>query len=75
MANFIKNMTNAARKFTTVDFAVFKIYLVAVGILLGLYFSDFFIRYITIVWVVAVVALIFILFKLIRYNCSCKKKD
>ena len=76
MANFISNMTDAARKFTTVDFGIFKIYLVAVGILLGLYFGDFLLKYITIVWIVAVVTLIFILAKLIRYSCNCcKKKD
>ena len=76
MSNFIKNMTDAARKFTAGDFAIFKIYLVAVGVLIALYFSDFFLRYITIVWIVAVVALVYILIKLARYGCkSCKKED
>ena len=76
MSNFIKNMTDAARKFTAVDFAIFKIYLVAVGVLIALYFSDFFLRYITIVWIVAVVALVYILIILARYGCkSCKKED
>ena len=79
MIKFIKRMTNAAQQFTAIDFAFFKIYLVAVGILICLYFSDFFLKHITIVWVVAVVALIFVMFKLIRYCCGCrydcKKKD
>lgn len=76
MCNFIKSMRDSARKFTVLDFGVFKIYLIAIGILLGLYFSDFFLENITIVWIVAVVALIFMLVQLIRYSCSCcKKKD
>ncbi len=75
MCNLIKNAMNAVRKFTVVDFAIFKIYLVLVGILFGAYFSTFFLKHIFIVWVVAVIALIIVLVQLIRYGCSCKKKD
>ncbi len=75
MYNFFKNSLNSARKFTVVDFGIFKTYLVAVGILLGAYFSPFFLKYICAVWTVAIIGLVFILIQLVRYSCNCKKKD
>lgn len=75
MCNPLKNLMNSVRKFTVVDFGIFKTYLVAVGVLLGAYFSAFFLKHICIVWTVAVVSLIFMLIQLIRYGCSCRKKD
>ena len=61
MCNFINMLMNAMRKFTVVDFGIFKIYLVAVGVLLGTYFSTFFVKHISVVWTVAVVTLIIVL--------------
>ncbi len=55
MMNFIKEMQRAANKFSVLDFALFKIYLVAVGVLLGGYFATFWLEWITLVWIVAVV--------------------
>ena len=73
MCNLIKNSLNSIKKFTVLDFAVFKIYLVFIGILFGVYFSAFFLKYIGIVWIVAVVTLVITLTQLVRYNC--KRKD
>lgn len=61
---------NAARKFTAADFAVFKICLLTIGILLGTYFSSFFIEYITIIWIIAAIAYAILMIQVIRY---CRK--
>lgn len=75
MGNLIKNALSAAHKFTMLDFAVFKIYLISIGVLLGVYFFPFFLNYLPIVWVVAIVSLIIVMFRLIRYGDSYKKKE
>ena len=75
MGNIIKNALHAVRQFTVVDFGVFKIYLVCVGILFGAYFSTFFLQYIAVVWIIAIVTLLILFAKLIHYSCSRKQKE
>ncbi len=75
MCSLINTLMNAMRKFTVVDLGLFKIYLVSVGVLLGSYFSAFFIRHISVVWTVAVVTLIIVVVQLVRYSCGCCKKE
>ncbi len=67
MNNVIKNLVNAARHFTATDFGVFKICLLAIGILLGSYFSLFFLKYITLVWIIGIAAWIILIIQIIRY--------
>ncbi len=61
MANFISRMLDVAHRFTAFDFAIFKLCLLSIGILLGTYFWDFFLRFLTEVWIIAVIALIYLL--------------
>ena len=75
MGNFIKNALHAVRQFTVVDVSVFKIYLISVGILFGVYFTPFLLQYIAVVWGIAIITLIILLIRLIRYSCSCKQKE
>lgn len=52
-----------------VDFALFKIYIFAVGILVGAYFAPFWLTHISVVWVVAAASCVVVLTQLIRrYN-------
>lgn len=67
MKNLIQNLLNVARKFTAIDFAAFKLCLVAVGILLGAYFSSFFANYISTIWIVAIIAYVFLMIQVARY--------
>ncbi len=66
-------MMKAVRKFTALDFAIFKICLCAIGVLLGAYFSAFFLKHICIVWIIAVVCYVILMIRLIRIGCNCKK--
>lgn len=67
MTNVIKKMINAAHNFKAMDFAVFKICLLSVGILLGTYFSIFFQNYITLIWVVAVLTWVILIIQVYLY--------
>ena len=73
MGNLIKNLVEAARRFTGADFAVFKICLLSIGILLGSYFSYFFLQYTLIVWVVAVISGVYLINQLMNYYKRQKK--
>lgn len=67
MGNLIKNLIKAAHQFNAVDFATFKICLIAIGILLGAYFSDFFMEYISVVAVIAIITFGVLLMQTVRY--------
>lgn len=67
MINVIKNLINAAHHFTAIDFAVFKICLLSVGILLGTYFSIFFQNYITLICIVVVFTWLILIIRVYRY--------
>lgn len=67
MSSVIKNLLKAARHFSGTDFAIFKICLLTIGILLGIYFYSFFIEYISIIWVIAILSWLILMFNIIRY--------
>ncbi len=64
MKKFIDQILRAANQFKAVDYAIFKIYLVAVGTLLGSYFAQFWLSHITIVWVVTCLSAIYVIYRL-----------
>lgn len=70
MIQLINQLLSAARSFTVGDFFVLKMLLCCIGIILGMYFSDFFLNHKTIVWIVTIV-LWFIM--LIRIPCCVEK--
>ncbi len=74
MSNLIKNLVNAARRFSGMDFAIFKVCLLTIGILLGAYFSDFFTKYILEVWIIAIAAWIILMGQIVRHYKSRNKK-
>jgi hypothetical protein len=63
MKKLIDKLLNAARKYNLWDFGFFKITLISLGILLGSYFSQFFLKYISVVCVIFIVTLIWVLYK------------
>ncbi len=70
MRKFINHLMICVRHYTAADFAVFKIYLISAGILLGAYFNSFFLNHINIIWAIAIAGLIILLIQTIRY---CRK--
>lgn len=67
MRKFIRRLYQTTRRFTIADFAIFKITLVLIGILLGFYLRDVFGTVIIAIWILAVIAYILLMIKVIRY--------
>lgn len=72
MKDFITSITNAARKFNPLDYAIFKICMISIGIILGTYLSSFFIKFITVMWIIVLVTCIYVMFQLLRYTIQDK---
>jgi putative Mn2+ efflux pump MntP len=69
MKKLINRLLNAAKKYNAWDYALFKITLCSFGVLLGTYFSQFFLKYMPIVWVIFIIAYVWIMYKtLIKYK-------
>lgn len=65
MKNIVKSLLESARRFGIADFAVFKLCLIATGVLLGTYFCDFFAQHLIWVWSFAVLSLIMVFARLL----------
>lgn len=62
MSKIINKMVDAARKYSAFDFAIFKITLILVGIILGTYLWEFFVQYINITWILALSGVVYLIF-------------
>ncbi len=63
MRKLIKRALNSAKEYSVWDFGILKVSLVSVGILLGAYFSDFFLSKILLVWILYLATFALILYK------------
>lgn len=63
MKNLINKMLNAAKKYSIWDFGCLKIALISLGILFGTYFSQFFLRNVSIMWAIFIVTFVWILYR------------
>ncbi|MEL7647880.1 MAG: hypothetical protein AAGU76_07290 [Sedimentibacter sp.] len=63
MRKLIKRVMNSTREYTVVDFGILKVSLMCFGILLGAYFSDFFLTKIVIVWILYILTFALIIYK------------
>lgn len=63
MTTFIQKALKSTQRYTIMDFALLKIALVSVGILLGAYFADFFLNYTILIWVIYILSFLWILYK------------
>lgn len=69
MKNLINDLMQRTKRYNLWDFSALKITLVSFGIILGAYFSKFFLDKISIVWVIFGVTYLFILYKtLVAYR-------
>lgn len=63
MKELINKVMGSARQYTVWDFGFLKVCLFSAGVLFGVYFSQFFSSYLSIVWVIFIVSYIFIMYK------------
>lgn len=68
MKKLINSVLKSARNYSLFDFACLKIYLVFAGILLGSYFSNYFLSNILVVWVICIVTFIYVLYITLMKN-------
>lgn len=66
MKRLIDNLLMAAKKYNAWDYGWFKACLCSFGIILGAYFSQFFLKYISIVWVIFIITYIWIMYKTLK---------
>lgn len=63
MNKLIDKTLKAVEKYTAMDFALLKITLVSIGILLGTYFAKFFSNYTSLLWVIFIGSYLMIMYK------------
>lgn len=63
MITFLQRALHAARKYTIIDFACLKITLVSFGIILGAYFTDFFLNYTSFLWIVFILSFLWVMYR------------
>ncbi len=63
MQTLIQRMLRAARKYTVMDFGCLKIMLLFFGILIGAYFSNFFLHHTLFLWVVFILSFLWIMYR------------
>jgi small multidrug resistance family-3 protein len=63
MNTLIQRVLKAAGKYTVMDYAGLKIALLSLGILLGAYFSNFFLNHTAFLWVVFIVSYVWIMYR------------
>ncbi len=67
MPGIIKKVTDVARKYTTADYAFFKLLMISFGIILGIYLTLPLMKIIWLIWVVFAVSAIWMIVKIVRY--------
>lgn len=63
MFDFIKKIIGAANKYTLWDYFCLKTTVLSLGILMGTYFSDFFMNYALFLWAILLVTYVCIIYR------------
>lgn len=63
MKAFINQIMGAAGKYTVFDFACLKTALLFLGILIGVYFAEFFVNYTSYLWGIFIVSYVWIMYR------------
>jgi hypothetical protein len=67
MFDFYRQVLNAVRKYTTLDYGFFKFLMISFGILLGAYFPQFFLNIMWLVWIIFILSAIWMIAKIYKY--------
>lgn len=63
MKNLINKLLSITKKYTVLDYGFLKITLISLGILIGTYFSNFFLNYTSLLWIIFLISCIFIIYR------------
>lgn len=64
MKNPITTLLGIGQRFSALDFGVFKVLLLCIGIVLGITFLKFFLTYRLVVWILLLVALVWLIIRM-----------
>lgn len=67
MRIFLNRLLDAAKKYTIVDYGCFKIALISLGILIGTYFSKFFLDHTSLLWIIFIASYFVLIYKTIKH--------
>ncbi|MEG1553575.1 MAG: hypothetical protein RRZ64_07290 [Rikenellaceae bacterium] len=68
----IKRLNSTLKYFNIVDSTMFKICLITLGLLVGIYYSDLLMSYTNLIWLIFVISTVFILTKIFKYYRDIK---
>mgnify|MGYP000876367172 FL=1 len=63
MKNLVNKLLSTTKKYTVLDYSFLKITLISLGILIGTYFSNFFLNYTSLLWIIFLISYIFIIYR------------
>ena len=63
MKKLINRVLDSTKNYNVFDFGILKITLISAGILLGAYFSKFFLSNIALVWIIFIISYVIIMYK------------
>lgn len=72
MKNLITTLVGIGQRFSGLDFGMFKVLLICIGLVLGMTFYKFFLAYRAIVWILLLVTLIWILVRMVMIHNKAK---
>ena len=67
MKIFLGKLLDSAKKYTVIDYGCLKITLISLGILIGTYFSNFFLNHTLILWTIFILSYICIIYRTIKH--------
>jgi len=63
LKKLINRALDSTKNYNVFDFGILKITLISAGILLGAYFSEFFLSNIALVWIIFIISYVIIMYK------------
>lgn len=63
MKSLLDKLLGATKKYTILDYSCLKLSLISLGILIGTYFSNFFLNYTSLLWIIFIVSYIGIIYR------------
>ncbi len=75
MKKLMEILMGAVKHYTPADFAIFKIFMVSIGVLFGVYFAPILMEYMPYVWGVAIVGVVVVVGQLIRYALMDRERQ
>lgn len=68
MFKLVEIILNAAKKYNIIDYGFFKFLMISFGILLGVYYTEIMLNFISLIWIVFIVSAFWMIYKIYIYT-------